>query len=341
MRWTLLTALLLTGCVAAPFEPTFAGNDSAPEPGSFLLDPIEEGVFSVDTEGRLERLTSGSGVTVEAGRVTIDLLSNMGENSIPLILVQSLTAGRYTYKAAKQLEFAGGSGEGNPNRGDCVTNAHLTAQGAHFYVDRLRGLDPAPPRWMSGGGGMSAGTSFPALPVDGDGGGAGGSGSGSGTLDAGDWFVSMRGSSQVTVAELLAPGNVWTLTYELPGASRILLLPPAQLYCYWGFTELDGVQVDAADTATGGSMRLDGTYGSTVTLHEAPSTSLGCLTPLVTGGYDGRLTVGERNWDLDGLTRVSNATIERLAVELTITSWPCQSVQVFWGAGVYSPFSFA
>lgn len=337
-RFAIAVVLALAGCSSAP-APTFAGNDTAPEPGSFLLDPVEEGVFSVDAQGRLERITSGSGVTVEGSRIDIDLLSNMGENSIPLILVQSLEAGPYTYQETQQLDFAGGSGEGEQNSGSCVTDLHMTAQGAHFYVDRLRGLDPAPPRWGSGGGGFSAGTSWPPLAGEG-GGGAGGGGRGSGTVEAGEWFVSMRGSSQVTVEELLAPGNVWTLTYELPGASRVLLLPPAPLYCYWGLTELDGVQVDALDTATGGSMRLDGTYGSMVTLREAP-TALGCLPPLVAGGHDGHLTVGERSWDLDGLTRVSNATLERLPVELTIATWPCQSSQVFWAMGAYSPFSFA
>lgn len=232
------------------------------------------GVFVVDGD-QLVPAGDASGITVAQGQdvtvYTIDWIGRVDSDTMGLLLVQALADG--VRLDAENDMAVRHRPEAAPSEGDAAADFCLLDLAEHHppgddVLRRALGETQRIPdrsfaqrnaSWLV----YTAGDS--PLPVV-EYGFGGGIGSFAGDFAQGEWGLLAAGRSGIPDASWRQPGNAWTATIEASGPVRIILLPPAALFCGAGFARFGGTSAGPAHT--GGDIEVTDRYGLTATFRD-------------------------------------------------------------------------
>lgn len=280
MRWLPLFVVLSAGCLSATPEQTgeplaqsqastagpaadLPGANDAPEPGFYELSP--DGLVRVDALPGLTWAVEG-GVT----RYAQDVRELLVHNGDPIILVQALEDQDVTFSYDVDVAYRPQGVVGDPRGSDfiCIgTSIQHDRSDDGFYYERAAGRSGVPPGDEPGGGtGHARAGSISSLEEV--------YGPRFAEWDTTSFSVEALGYvrlsnflSQYPPDEMRREGNSWFQNYTLPGAHRIIRIPPAPIFCMHGFAEFEGVQLVGEppfQVARDGRLAIPTLYGATM-----------------------------------------------------------------------------
>lgn len=284
MRWLPILLLLASGCFSqAPDDPVDIGPTPPAPPGPALIPaPQEEalpGLYDLSSDGLrpVDAIPGLTWITSEGvTKYVQDVRELLLENGDPLILVQALEEQVVTFSYDVDAAYRPEGLVGDPRGSDfiCMGTSimHDRAENA-FYYERAAGREGEPPGNESGGGtGHARAGSTTALD---EAFGPRFAESGMTTFRVeGFGFVRLSNFlSQYPPDEMRRDGNQWFQNYTLPGAHRIIRIPPAPIFCAHGFAEFDGVQVvgdPPFQVARDGRLAIPTLYGASMMVDSSP-----------------------------------------------------------------------
>lgn len=278
-RGVALLLLILAGCAETSDVPVV---DLAAVMPSGLFTADDGGLQAVnELPGLMRQPGEGAGETVYSW----DVLQTIEDNRLQLLLLQVSEPSRIRMTLQSHVVYDDVAPPTSERRTPPATCFHswatnVTSGGGPFLVDRAMGLPGEPP--------AEAFNDTHAGPGLGHGSGASGAfvnlgnsydsnEAHSGKLPGGGWMLFEAGVSQAPVASLRAEGNRWWLNWTIDGPHRVVAIPSAPMYCYFGFGETTDADVfiESGIPYTQGS-HLEATtqYGTTVIVEQSPGTSV-------------------------------------------------------------------
>ncbi len=313
----LLLVTLVSGCTSNGFDAQPAG--------------IESNLFVVDNQ--LRAVEELRGVTVQRdGDVTVytvDWLQWMDRNRMEILIIGAFEDVEYEYQEFMQVSARRqSSADGSRSGGSCFGTAQVAPGPGDYLLDRALGQTsvPLPSRWQ--------GSSSHSGSADSGADSGRSEGNGSGRLDAGEWAYFAIGASQVSEQTVIRQESQWNLEFRLDGAHRLIRLPSAPYYCYYGLSEVPGTTHYSAPLVhsyQGGRLETASPYGQT-------NHFIGGARPWedVGDGYSSAHLLVNGEWiPVDGDTAFYNSTTSQEPFGIAIDQWLGQPCWV--AAGVPEP----
>lgn len=275
MRWLPILLLLSSGCFSQAADDPVDIGPATPAP-ALIPGPKEDaqpGLYELSSDG-LRPVVDIPGLTwtVADGvtRYVQDVRELLMDNGDPIILVQALEDQETTFSYDVDVAYRPERLVGDPRGSDfiCIGTSIMHDRADNgFYYERAAGRVGEPPRNESGGGTGHAragsitsleeafGPRFAEFDIT------------SIRVDAFGYVRLSNFLSQYPPDDLRRDGNQWFQNYTLPGAHRIMRIPPAPIFCAHGFAEFDGVQVvgdPPFQVARDGRLAIPTLYGASM-----------------------------------------------------------------------------